>query len=109
MNQMLYVRDSAGEFVQADSEAIVEAARAHLRRRMRGGAILSSPKLMRDFLTVTLGERGCEYFCVLLLDLCGAPTYVEQTQGHAWSSGVCSAGRLHNGEQWRKRILDART
>ena len=67
-NQILYVRDGAGEFVQADPEAILEAARAHLRRRMRRGATLSSPKLVRDFLTVTLGERGCEYFCVLLLD-----------------------------------------
>jgi DNA repair protein RadC len=64
----LYIRDSAGQFVAADGGAVLEAARAHLRRRMRRGAALSSPRLVRDFLTVTLGDRGREYFCVMLLD-----------------------------------------
>ena len=64
----LYVRDHSGEFIMATTEVIVAAAKAHLRRRMRRGAKLASPGLVRDFLAVTLGERDCGYFCVLFLD-----------------------------------------
>jgi DNA repair protein RadC len=67
-NQALYVCDEQGQFVLASGERIMEAARTHLRSRVRRGTPLSSPRLVRDFLTVTLGDRDCEYFCLLLLD-----------------------------------------
>lgn len=59
---------TVGQFTPASSEFILEAARTHLRGRVRRGTPLSSPSLVRDFLTVNLGDRNCEYFCLLLLD-----------------------------------------
>jgi DNA repair protein RadC len=67
-NEILYVRDEGGEFVVAAGDVVVAAAKRHLGRRMRCGVKLTSPKLVRDFLAVTLGDRDCEYFCLLLLD-----------------------------------------
>jgi DNA repair protein RadC len=64
----LYVRDHRGEFVPARADLIVTAAKAHLRSKVRRGIGLTSPQAVRDFLTVTLAERDCEYFCLLLLD-----------------------------------------
>src|ERR1700733_2619032 len=64
----LYVRDEQGQFAPASGELVLEAARRHLRSRVRRGTPLNSPSLVRDFLTVTLGDRDCEYFCLLLLD-----------------------------------------
>jgi DNA repair protein RadC len=64
----LYVRDERGEFIPANGDAVVAAAKAHLRRRVRRGVALTSPSVVRDFLSVTLGDRDCEYFCVLCLD-----------------------------------------
>jgi len=64
----LYVQDKAGRFVVADSNVIVEAARAHLCRRLRRGAALSSPQATRDYLAVKLGGQDFETFCCLFLD-----------------------------------------
>lgn len=64
----LYVRDELGQFVTAQGSLILEAARTHLSTKVRRGTPLSRPGLVRDFLTVTLGDRDCEYFCLLLLD-----------------------------------------
>ena len=66
--ESLYVRDERGEFVLARGEAILAAAKRHLRGKVRRGTALTSPSLVRDFLAVTLGDRDCEYFCVLCLD-----------------------------------------
>src|ERR1700688_2433878 len=67
-NEILYVRDQGGEFVVADGDVVVAAAKRHLGRRIRRGVKLTSPKVVRDFLAVTLGDRDCEYFCIILLD-----------------------------------------
>jgi len=67
-NEILYVRDQGGEFVVAEGDVVVAAAKRHLGRRIRRGVKLTSPKVVRDFLAVTLGDRDCEYFCVILLD-----------------------------------------
>jgi DNA repair protein RadC len=64
----LYVRDTTGEFIPADRDAIIGAAKAQLRSRLRRGAALTSPTVVRDFLAVQLGARDCEYFCLVLLD-----------------------------------------
>ena len=67
-SKSLYVRDAQGQFVPAAGDAILEAAKAHMRNRVRPGTKLSKPGVVRDFLSVTLGDRDCEYFCLLLLD-----------------------------------------
>ncbi len=67
-NKILYVRDQSGDFVVAECDVVVAAAKRHLGRRIRRGVKLTSPKVVRDFLAVTLGDRDCEYFCIILLD-----------------------------------------
>ena len=64
----LYARSESGDFVPADRDTVIRAARAHLRNRIRRGAVLSSPSVVCDFLAVNLGGRDCEYFCIVLLD-----------------------------------------
>jgi DNA repair protein RadC len=64
----LYVRDERGEFVPATGPLILDAAKQHLRGKMRRGTPFSNPRIVRDFLAVSLGDRDCEYFCLLLLD-----------------------------------------
>ncbi|MDE2098486.1 MAG: DNA repair protein RadC [Patescibacteria group bacterium] len=49
-------------------QATIDAARALLARRVRRGAALSSPKATQDYLTLRLGDREAETFCVLYLD-----------------------------------------
>ena len=66
--EILYIRDERGEFIPADGEAVVAAAKAHLGRRVRRGTALTSPRVVRDYLTTRLGNRECEYFCLVLLD-----------------------------------------
>jgi DNA repair protein RadC len=64
----LYTRDEQGQFEIASGALILDAAKTQLRSRIRHGTPLNNPQLVRDFLTVTLGDRDCEYFCLLLLD-----------------------------------------
>jgi len=66
--QTLFVRDEEGVFTPANDEIILSAAKAHLSRRVRRGAPFTSPKIVRDYLAVSLGARDCEYFCLALLD-----------------------------------------
>jgi len=51
-----------------NDEIIVSAAKANLSRRIRKGAAFTSPKVVRDYLAKSVGARGCEYFCLALLD-----------------------------------------
>jgi DNA repair protein RadC len=67
-SQTLYVRDRLGDFIPATPDVVLTAAKTHLNRRVRRGAALTSPDLVRNFLAVTLGDRDCEYFCVICLD-----------------------------------------
>jgi DNA repair protein RadC len=64
----LYVRDERGDFVPASGDLILAGAQAYLRTKVRRGVPLTSPQVVRDFLTVTLADRDSEYFCLLLLD-----------------------------------------
>jgi DNA repair protein RadC len=66
--QTLYVRDRLGDFIPATPEVVLTAAKTHLNRRVRRGAALTSPELVRNFLAVTLGDRDSEYFSVICLD-----------------------------------------
>ena len=65
---ILYVRDTHGAFVPAKSVEVLAAAKLHLSHRIRRGVKLSSAGIVRDYLAVTLGDRDCEYFCVVCLD-----------------------------------------
>ena len=67
-NETLYTRDERGEFIPATSDDIVAAAKAHLNRRVRRGATLSSPRATRDFLSLKLGMLDHEVFAVIFLD-----------------------------------------
>ena len=66
-SETLYVRDQSGEFVVAESDVVITAAKRHLGRRVRRGVKLANPRLVRDFLAVTLGDRDREYLGIILL------------------------------------------
>jgi len=66
--EILYTRDEKGGFVPADGTEIVEAAKIYLNRRIKRSNPVTSPKIARDYLAVTLGARDAEYFCILMLD-----------------------------------------
>jgi DNA repair protein RadC len=64
----LFTLDTDGRPIPASSDVIIAAARACVARRIRRGALLTSPTALRDFLRLTLGTREFETFCVLFLD-----------------------------------------
>jgi DNA repair protein RadC len=66
--ETLYVRDAQGGFTIASGEKILAAAKTHLGRRIHRGVAFTSPRLVRDYVSVNLGARECEYFCLALLD-----------------------------------------
>ena len=51
-----------------EEQTVINAARAILSRRVRRGAEMSSPTMVRNFLILKLGDRDAESFCVLFLD-----------------------------------------
>jgi DNA repair protein RadC len=64
----LMVRDVAGSYRPADADEVLMAAQQLLARQVRGGAALSSPSAVRDFLRARLGALPHEVFAVLHLD-----------------------------------------
>jgi DNA repair protein RadC len=64
----LFAHTDAGQCREASPEEILNAARAVLARRVRRGTQLTSPKLVRDFLTLKLGALEYEVFCCAYLD-----------------------------------------
>jgi DNA repair protein RadC len=76
-NYKLLVQRANGAIESATPDEILTAARQILTHRVRRGTPLSSPRLVKDFLTIKLGALEHEMFCVLLLDLCGATVYAE--------------------------------
>jgi DNA repair protein RadC len=67
-NHKLLVQRADGAIESATSEEILAAARQMLAHRVRRGTSLSSPRLVKDFLSIKLGALEHEMFCVLLLD-----------------------------------------
>jgi DNA repair protein RadC len=67
-HKALYTLNDTGAPVPAIPDEIIAAAREALSRRIRRGSLLSSPKAARDFLSLKLGARDFESFCVLFLD-----------------------------------------
>jgi DNA repair protein RadC len=66
--ETLYIRDAQGDFIEASGDTVLAAAKAHMNRRVHRGVAFTSPRVVRDYLAVTLGARDCEYFCLALLD-----------------------------------------
>lgn len=64
MTGILYVRDERGDFVPASGHAVIAAAKHHMSRRVRRGATLWNPQVVRDLLSTSLASRECEYFCI---------------------------------------------
>lgn len=64
----LLVRDAEGQYRVADAEEVLKAARQVLSRRVRRGAAMTSPALIRDYLAVHLGALDHEVFAVMFLD-----------------------------------------
>src|ERR1700688_191657 len=64
----LLVQEAAGAIRPATSEEILSAARAILSRTVRRGVSLESPRAVRDYLSVTLGNRPYEVFGVIYVD-----------------------------------------
>jgi len=62
------VRGDGNELREASSNEIVVAARDIMSRKLRRGASMTSPKLVKDFLSLKLGSLEHETFCVMLLD-----------------------------------------
>ncbi|MBS1994779.1 MAG: DNA repair protein [Cyanobacteria bacterium SZAS LIN-2] len=68
MERICYRLTASGEYVPLTTEELVAEARAAMTRRLRRGAALTSPRLVRDFLSVQLGLLDHEIFGMLLLD-----------------------------------------
>ncbi|MDB6084043.1 MAG: repair protein RadC [Gammaproteobacteria bacterium] len=66
--EQLWMHGQQGGTRPASKEEILKAAREVMNRKVRRGTSLSSPQLVRDFLTVKLGDLEHEIFCVMLLD-----------------------------------------
>lgn len=64
----LLIQNENGETRAATADEIIQSAREMMSRKLRRGTLMTSPKLVRDFLSVKLGTLEHEMFCVILLD-----------------------------------------
>jgi DNA repair protein RadC len=64
----LQVRESDGQYRDATQEEVIAVARRVLGYRVRRGAALDSPKVVRDFLCLQLGDREHEVFAALFVN-----------------------------------------
>ena len=64
----LMVRDVDGQYRPALAEEVLQQARRVLAHRVRRGATLSSPQVVKDYLRLQLGSLEHEMFMVLFLD-----------------------------------------
>lgn len=65
---VLLVRDVDGQYRPALPEEVLSQARRVLASRVRRGATLSSPQVVKDYLRVQIGPLEHEVFAVLFLD-----------------------------------------
>ena len=70
VNSTLHVLDASSPagYRAATYDEILHGAKQALNFRFRRGTVLDSPTATRDFLTLKLGDREHESFCVLFLD-----------------------------------------
>ncbi len=62
----LYTLDIAGQPIPATAGQIIAAAREQIAYRFRRGTCLDFPRATRDYLTLKLGTREFETFCLFL-------------------------------------------
>lgn len=67
-SNVLLVRDDQGQCRPASADEVLQQARRVLSQRVRRGATLSSPQLVKDFLRLHIGMLEHEVFTVLFLD-----------------------------------------
>ena len=67
-NHNLFIQGANGAVEPATSEQILAAARSVLAHRVRRGAALTSPRSVREYLTVKLGALDYEIFGLILVD-----------------------------------------
>jgi len=64
----LLVRDVGGQYRPALAEEVLQHARRVLAHRVRRGAAMCSPQVVKDFLRLQIGSLEHEMFMVLFLD-----------------------------------------
>jgi DNA repair protein RadC len=107
----LLVQEAAGALRPATSEEILSAARSVLARAVRRGVSLDSPRAVRDYLSVTLGNRAHEIFGVIYVDnrhrliewqelfrgtLDGASVYPREVVKEALARNAAACILVHN-------------
>ena len=65
---VLLVREGAETYRPAEADEVLQAAQRLLERRLPGSEVMTSPKLVRDYLRVKLGALEHEVFAVVMLD-----------------------------------------
>jgi len=68
INGLMMLDSMTGETRSATADEILSGARQVLANRVRKGAVLTSPQMTRDYLSVRMGCREHEVFAVLFLD-----------------------------------------
>ena len=94
-SEVFLIRSDEGETRIARSDEIVSAARKIMSDRVRGRVPMTSPKVVKDFLSIKLGALEYELFCLLLLDLCGVAIYVERASELTISAEEASDNSQH--------------
>lgn len=64
----LYLRDTAGSYIPADSDAIIAEANRRLASKFRRGTPLTSPELAKEVLKIRMARFEREVFAVVFLD-----------------------------------------
>jgi DNA repair protein RadC len=64
----LHIRDACGRYLLATTDQILDAARQAIDQKVRRGTVLSSPKVVREFLRAKLAGFNYEVFSILFLD-----------------------------------------
>lgn len=67
-NYGLFVQDEAGNYVPASEDHIISCAKCALELQMKRGPVMNSPQMVKDYLTVKIGNLDHEVFCVVFVD-----------------------------------------
>lgn len=65
---MLYVKTASGRYAVAEAAAILEQARILAAAQLQRGALLTNPRVVREYLVDVFTGMGSEQFRVLMLD-----------------------------------------
>jgi DNA repair protein RadC len=68
LSNRLLVRDVDGQYRAASTDEVLSHAKRILARRVRRGAVMSSPEAVKDYLRLEIGVLEHEVFHVIFLD-----------------------------------------